>query len=119
MGERADLASAGRATSRRIVDTAERRIAAPESTQIWPKAALFHREPMPSRAFRNVWGKRKRAALDDADTVFLDPTTGLARTPRSMPRVRNSASSGPGRAIVFITLPGRVMPRGALEPPLR
>jgi hypothetical protein len=38
---------------------------------------VFHREPMPSRILQNAWGMRKRAALDGADIIFLDPDNGL------------------------------------------
>ncbi len=47
-----------------------------ERAAIWPASALFHREPIPSPALRHAWSAQKRAALDDADIVFLDPDNG-------------------------------------------
>jgi hypothetical protein len=54
----------------------ERRIAALERSSIWPKATLFHREPVPC-LLRSAWGMQMRSTLDNADLVFLDPDNGI------------------------------------------
>ncbi len=55
----------------------ERSVAALEGVSILPNDTLFHRVPMPSRSERGEWSKEKRAALDGADLIFLDPNNGL------------------------------------------
>jgi hypothetical protein len=93
----------------------ERSIAALERTEIWPKGVLFHREPMPSRAGRSAWGARKRSALDGADIVFLDPDNGIGgETEKHATFSEIRLLRKPGRAIVFITFPGRSMKHDAL-----
>jgi hypothetical protein len=93
----------------------ERSVAALERAAIWPKGALFYREPMPPRLLRAAWGARKRAVLDAADIVFLDPDNGLgAETPKHATFSEVRLLRRPGRAIVFITFPGRNMPHEAL-----
>jgi hypothetical protein len=88
----------------------ERSIAALERSAIWPKGVLFHREPMPSRVGRSAWGARKRSALDGADIVFLDPDNGLGKeTEKHATFSEIRLLRKPGRAIVFITFPGRSM----------
>ncbi|MGO4438567.1 hypothetical protein [Rhizobium sp. RAF56] len=85
-----------------------RSIAALEQAAIWPNGALFHREPMPPRAERNVWGKRKREALDAADIVFLDPDNGVgAGSPKHATFAEVRLLRKPGRAVVFITFPSK------------
>ena len=82
---------------------------------IWPEAALFHREPMPPRAGRSAWGIRKRSALDSADIVFLDPDNGIGEeTEKHATFSEIRLLRKPGRAIVFITFPGRSMKHDAL-----
>ena len=61
----------------------ERSIAALERAAIWPTGKLFHREPMPARAERSAWGKRKRNALDGATLCSSIPTTASARKLKS------------------------------------
>ena len=93
----------------------ERSIAALEEAAIWPIKALFHREPMPTRAERSVWGTRKRNALDGADVVFLDPDNGIGgETEKHATFLEIRLLRKPGRAIVFITFPGRSMTHDAL-----
>lgn len=93
----------------------ERSIAALELAAIWPKGVLFHREPMPSRAERSAWGARKRSALAGADIVFLDPDNGLGvETEKHATFSEIRLLREPGRAIVFITFPGRSMTHDAL-----
>jgi hypothetical protein len=85
-----------------------RSIAALEQAAIWPKGALFHREPMP-------WGARKQSALDGADIVFLDPDNGVGKeTGKHAPFSEIRLLRKPERAIVFITFPGRSMTHDAL-----
>ena len=85
----------------------ERSIAALEQAAIWPKGALFHREPMPSRLERSAWGMHKRSALDGANIVFLDPDNGVgAETEKHATFTEIRLLRKPGRAIVFITFPG-------------
>jgi hypothetical protein len=91
----------------------ERSIAALEQAAIWRKKPLFHRDPMPTRAERSVWGTRKRNALDGADIVFLDPDNGIGKETKkhatfSEIRLLRKPEK-PERAIVFITFPGRSM----------
>jgi hypothetical protein len=93
----------------------ERSIAALERAAIWPKGAAFHRDPMPPNARRSAWGLQKRAALEDSDIVFLDPDNGLGEMSQkhaTFSEVR--VLRKPGRAIVFITFPGRSMAHDAL-----
>jgi hypothetical protein len=90
-------------------------VAALERAAIWPGGTLFHREPVPSRIERGAWGAHKRTFLDGADVVFLDPDNGLGGETEkhaTFPEVRLLRK--PGRAIVFITFPGRSMPHDAL-----
>jgi hypothetical protein len=93
----------------------ERSIAALEQAPIWPSGALFHREPMPARIERGDWAARKRNALDGADVVFLDPDTGVGgETEKHATYTEIRLLRRPGRAIVFITFPGRSMKHDAL-----
>lgn len=93
----------------------ERSIEALENAAIWPKGTLFYREPMPSRLHRSAWGERKRAALDNAAIVFLDPDNGLGeQTTKHATFQEIRLLRRPDRAIVFITFPGRSMPHHAL-----
>ena len=93
----------------------ERSIAGLEKAAIWPKGALFHGEPVPSRIERDAWRARKRAALDGADIVFLDPDNGLGReTKKHATFSEIQLLREPCRAIVFITFPGRNMPHNVL-----
>jgi hypothetical protein len=83
-------------------------VAALERAAIWPKGALFHREPLP-RYGREAWGKRKRDALEAADLVFLDPDNGVGDDPDKHAHLSEVQQlRRPGRAIVFITFPGRL-----------
>lgn len=98
-----------------LVVLPERSIAALERAAIWPKGARFHREPMPSRAGRSTWGARKRNALDGADIVFLDPDNGIGGETEkhtTFSEIRLLRMSG--RAIAFITFPGRSMKHNEL-----
>jgi hypothetical protein len=93
----------------------ERSIAALEQAAIWPKGVLFHREPMPSRVQRSAWGMHKRNALDDANIVFLDPDNGVgAESEKHATFAEIRLLRRPGRAIVFITFPGRNRKHDAL-----
>jgi hypothetical protein len=93
----------------------ERSIAALEQTAIWPAGALFHREPMPPRVERSAWGIRKRSVLDSADIVFLDPDNGVGgETEKHATFTEIRLLRRSGRAIVFITFPGRDMTHDAL-----
>ena len=93
----------------------ERSIAALERAAIWPKGALFHREPMPSRLERSAWGMQKRSALDAANIVFLDPDNGVgAESEKHATFTEIRLLRRPGRAIVFITFPGRNLKHAAL-----
>lgn len=93
----------------------ERSIAALERALIWPKGALFHREPMPTRLDRSAWGMRKRSALGGANIVFLDPDTGIGEeTKKHATFAEIRLLREPGRAIVFITFPGRNLKHDAL-----
>jgi len=69
---------------------------------------------MPPRIERGAWGARKRVALDDADIVFLDPDNELGgETEKHATFSEVRLLRKPGRAIVFITFPGRSMPHDA------
>src|SRR5579875_685353 len=93
----------------------ERSVAALELAMIWPEGALFHREPMPPRANRSAWGIRKRSALGSADIMFLDPDNGIGEeTEKHATFSEIRLLRKPGRAIVFITFPGRSMKHDAL-----
>lgn len=98
-----------------LATLAERSIAALEQATIWPAGALFHREPVPSRVERSTWGMRKRSALEGADVVFLDPDNGVGReTKKHATFTEIRLLRRPGRAIVFITFPGRNLTHDAL-----
>lgn len=93
----------------------ERSIAALERAAIWPHGALFHRDPMPPRTDRSAWSARKRNALGGADLVFLDPDNGIGTESEkhaTFSEIRLLRK--PGRAIVFITFPGRNLKHDAL-----
>ncbi|MCQ4189038.1 hypothetical protein [Methylocystis suflitae] len=93
----------------------ERSIAALEQAAIWPEGTLFHRDPMPSRIERNAWALRKRSTLDGANIVFLDPDNGLGvETEKHATLSEIRPLRKPGRAVVFITFPGRSMTHDAL-----
>jgi hypothetical protein len=93
----------------------ERSLAALERAAIWPEGALFHREPMPSRLERSAWGMQKRRALDGANIVFLDPDNGVgAESEKHATFTEICLLRRPGRAIVFITFPGRNLKHDAL-----
>jgi hypothetical protein len=93
----------------------ERSVAALERASIWPKGALFHREPVPSRLQRSAWGMRKRSALEGADIIFLDPDNGIgAETEKHATFSEIRLLRAPRRAIVFITFPGRNLKHEAL-----
>lgn len=86
----------------------DRSVAALEQMAMWPRGALFHREPMPPHAERGAWGTRKRRALDGADIVFLDPDNGIGReTQKHATFSEIRLLRRLERAIVFITFPGR------------
>lgn len=88
----------------------ERSILALERAMIWPTGTLFHREPMPSRIDRSAWGAHKRCALETADIVFLDPDNGVGQeSEKHATHNEIRLLRKPGRAIVFITFPGRNM----------
>ena len=93
----------------------ERSVVALERAMIWPEGVLFHRESMPPRAGRSAWGTRKRSALDGADIVFLDPDNGVGgETEKHATFSEIRLLRKHGRAIVFITFPGRSMKHNAL-----
>jgi hypothetical protein len=93
----------------------ERSIVALERAAIWPEGALFHREPMPSRLERSAWGMQKRSALDGANIVFLDPDNGVGtESEKHATFTEIRLLRKPGRAIVFITFPGRNLKHDAL-----
>lgn len=86
----------------------ERSVTALEGAPIWPNGTVFHSDPVPTKDGRAAWSENKRQVLDGADVVFLDPDNGLGdsgvkhATYSDVRRLRK-----PGRAIVFITFPGR------------
>jgi hypothetical protein len=88
----------------------ERSIEALERLAIWPQGTLFHREPMPHRSERNMWATKKRSTLYGADLIFLDPDNGLSDKDTKKHATFSELASlrQPGRALVFITFPGRV-----------
>lgn len=93
----------------------ERSVAALEQAPIWPPGTMFHREPMPLRASRVSWAAQKRAALTNADIVFLDPDNGLGKeTPKHAAWPELRALRHPGRTLTFITFPGRTKPHAVL-----
>ena len=93
----------------------ERSIAALERAAIWPHGAIFHSVPMPPRVDRSTWGARKRNMLDSADLIFLDPDNGVgSETEKHATFSEVRLLRKPGRAIVFITFPGRNLPHDAI-----
>lgn len=92
-----------------------RSVAALESLAIWPLGSMFHSDPMPTRAERLEWGRRKREALATADLVFVDPDNGLGNeTQKHATFAEIHKLRRPGRAIVLITFPGRSMTHALL-----
>ncbi len=86
----------------------ERSLSALEEAPIWVSPAIFHREPVPPASGRLHWAEGKRQALSEADLIFLDPDNGVgAASARhaGFDELRNLRRSG--RAVVFITFPGR------------
>lgn len=93
-----------------LVGLAERSVSALETAKIWPKGTLFHRDPVPPRTARLAWGIRKRKELDGADIMFLDPDNGIGgETTKHATLSEIRLLRRPGRAIVFITFPGRTV----------
>jgi len=93
----------------------ERNIAALEKAAIWPDGTIFHGDPVPSSLGRRSWAEHKRRNLENADIVFLDPDNGLGmETPKHATFSEIRLLRRPGRAIAFITFPGRNMKHGAL-----
>lgn len=90
----------------------ERSIAALEQTAIWPTGHCFSA----SRCVeRKAWAVRKRNALDGADIVFLDPDNGVgSETEKHATFTEIRLLRRPGRAIVFITFPGRSLTHDTL-----
>ncbi len=70
---------------------------------------------MPSRLERSAWGTQKRSALNGANIVFLDPDNGIGtETEKHATFTEIRLLRSPGRAIVFITFPGRNLKHDAL-----
>ena len=62
-----------------------------------------------------MWGKRKQNDLDGANLVFLDPDNGIGKeTQKHATFAEIRLLRKHGRAIVFITFPGRSMKHDAL-----
>ncbi len=73
------------------------------------------REPMPSRFQRTAWAMHKRGALDGANIVFLDPDNGVgAESEKHATFTEIRLLRRLGRAVVFITFPGRNLKHDAL-----
>jgi hypothetical protein len=93
-----------------LANLPERSVAALEQAAIWPRGTVFHREPMPTRVERSAWRTRMQSTLDRADIVFLDPDNGVGReTEKHATFLEIRLLRKPGRTIVFITFPGRIM----------
>jgi hypothetical protein len=87
----------------------ERSVVALEHLAIWPRGTVFHREPMPPAHLRGSWCASKRAALQGADLIFLDPDKGVGKASESHATFDEVRSlKAPGRAVVFIVFPGRI-----------
>ena len=88
----------------------DRSVTALEALAIWPPGSVFYTEPMPSRAERMAWAARKRHTLENSDLVFLDPDNGIGtETAKHATFAEIRKLRRPGRAVVFITFPGRNM----------
>ena len=93
----------------------ERSIAELERAAIWPDKVIFHREPMPTRDGRLAWASRMGHELRDADLVFLDPDNGIGDdTKKHATMSELQMMRRPGRALVFISFPGRNLPHDQL-----
>jgi hypothetical protein len=93
----------------------ERKVVVLQNAPIWPKKTLFHIEQVPEWRLRDVWSQNKRNTLDEANLVFLDPDNGVGK--RSLKHATFAELKHlrkPGRAIVFITFPGRNFPHDEL-----
>jgi hypothetical protein len=98
-----------------LSDISKRSVAALEGAAIWPTGTVFHRTPMPPSFMRDGWGKEKRAVMEKADVVFLDPDNGLGgETVKHATLSEVQLLRKPGRAVVFITFPGRTAPHSVL-----
>ena len=92
-----------------------RSVEALEQAAIWPVGAHFHRDPMPPRVTRLEWARLKRDTRAGADLVFLDPDNGLGEaTEKHATFSELRLLRQLGRAVAFITFPGRSMKHDAL-----
>lgn len=92
-----------------------RSVEALEHAVIWPAGTHFHRDPMPPRVTRLEWARLKRDTLAGADLVFLDPDNGLGEATKkhaTFSELRLLRQLG--RAVAFISFPGRSMKHDAL-----
>jgi hypothetical protein len=93
----------------------ERTVAALQSAAIWPHGTLFRDEPIPSGLLRDAWGQEKRLLLDKANIIFIDPDNGLGKKSRKHATLSEvQLLRRVGRAIIFITFPGRTLPDDVL-----
>jgi hypothetical protein len=101
---------------RALSNLPERSVAALEQLAIWPARTFFHRAQVAQGAARTAWANHKRSSLLGADLIFLDPDNGLSqRMSRKHATFEEvEALRQPGRAIVFITFPGRTKPHPEL-----
>jgi hypothetical protein len=86
----------------------QRSVDALQRAAIWPHGVKFYKDAIPERTRRSAWGESKRASLDGADLVFLDPDNGLGKATRKHATYSElQLLRRPGRAIAFISFPGR------------
>lgn len=92
-----------------------RSVEALERSPIWPDATSFFRAPVPGMAEREAWFNDQRRALGSCDLLFLDPDNGLgSATKRHATLAEVKALRRAGRALAFITFPGRTAPHSEL-----
>lgn len=85
-----------------------RTVEALEQLRIWPPATSFHREAVSEMKEREGWSERQCKAFEKSDLVFIDPDNGLgSATERHATMAEVKALRKTGRALAFITFPGR------------
>lgn len=93
----------------------ERTVTAVERAPIWPLSTSFHRTAVAKSNEREIWSSGMARALATSDLIFVDPDNGLGAGSVRAGSVRHATAAElkslcrPGRAILLIKFPGRVI----------
>jgi hypothetical protein len=85
----------------------ERSVAGLEKLPIWPRDAIFHSLPVPTRD-RSVWAAGMGSASRKADLIFLDPDNGVGAASRrhaTIGEIRDMSQFG--KPLILIKFPRR------------